>query len=40
MHLRLSDDARHDLHSIKEYLEPRSPKGFERVLSSIFTILD
>ncbi len=40
MHIRFSDDARHDLNNIKEYLQPRSPQGCERVLSSIFTIID
>ena len=37
MHLFLSDDVKADLHSIKEYLEPRSTQGYTRVINAIFT---
>ena len=39
MHARLTDDARADLHAIREYLEPRSPQGLTRMLSAIFTTI-
>lgn len=39
MHLRLSDDAKADLHEIGDYLEPRSPQGLARILSAIFTTM-
>jgi len=39
MHVRLSDDAKADLTEIKDYLEPRSPQGLERILSAIFTTI-
>lgn len=37
MHVRFSDDAQADLRNIKEYLEPLSPQGLERILSAIRT---
>ena len=40
MHLFLSDDAKADLHSIKEYLEPRSEQGYARVINAIFSMFD
>ncbi len=40
MHLRLSDDAKADLHGIKEYIQPRSPQGYTRVITAIFSIFD
>lgn len=39
MHARLSEDAETDLHTIRDYLEPRSPQGLQRVLSAIFTTI-
>ena len=39
MHVRLTDDAIADLVSLKDYLEPRSPQGLERMLSAIFTTM-
>lgn len=40
MHLRLSDDAQADLQGIKDYIQPRSPQGYTRVITSIFSIFD
>ena len=40
MLLRLSDDAKADLNGIKDYLEPRSPQGYTRVITATFTIFD
>lgn len=40
MHLNISDDARADLLGIKDYLQPRSPGGYFRVLTAIFAIFD
>lgn len=37
MHVRFSNRAEADLKEIKEYLEPRSPQGLDRVMSAIFT---
>ncbi len=39
MHARLSADAEADLDAIKDYLEPRSPQGLQRILSAIFTTI-
>ncbi|WP_424992633.1 type II toxin-antitoxin system RelE/ParE family toxin [Oceaniradius stylonematis] len=39
MHARLSEDAETDLYTIRDYLEPRSPQGLQRVLSAIFTTI-
>lgn len=39
MHVRLSDKAEADLKDMKDYLEPRSPQGLDRILSAIFTTL-
>jgi len=39
MHARFTEDAKADLASIEEYLEPRSPQGLQRILSAIFTII-
>lgn len=39
MHARLSEDAATDLHTIRDYLEPRSLQGLQRVLSAIFTTI-
>ncbi|MEM7172458.1 MAG: type II toxin-antitoxin system RelE/ParE family toxin [Pseudomonadota bacterium] len=39
MHARLTEDAEADLDAIKEYLEPRSPQGLQRILSAIFTTI-
>ena len=39
MHVRFSNRAEADLENIREYLEPRSPQGLERVLSAIFTTI-
>ncbi|MEM6413831.1 MAG: type II toxin-antitoxin system RelE/ParE family toxin [Pseudomonadota bacterium] len=40
MHIRLSDDACSDLSSLRDYLQPNSPQGYERVMTAIFTVLD
>lgn len=40
MHLRLSDDAKADLQGIKDYIKPRSPQGYQRVMTAIFTMFD
>lgn len=37
MHVRFTDDALSDLQNIKDYLEPRSPQGFQRVTTAILT---
>ena len=40
MHLRLSDDARNDLQGIRDYLQPRSPQGYMRIITAIFAMFD
>jgi addiction module RelE/StbE family toxin len=40
MHVRFQDTAEADLVAIKRYIEPKSPKGLERVLTAIFTIAE
>ncbi|MBO6538732.1 MAG: type II toxin-antitoxin system RelE/ParE family toxin [Rhizobiaceae bacterium] len=40
MHLRISDDALADLLGIRDYVQPRSPQGYFRVLAAIFAIFD
>ncbi len=40
MHLRISNEAERDLQGIEDYLEPRSPQGYARVITTIFTIFD
>lgn len=40
MHIKLSEDAEADLDAIKEYIEPRSPQGYERVMIAIFTTME
>jgi len=39
MHVRLTEDAQSDLDAIKGYIEPRSPQGFKRIFSAIFSTL-
>ena len=39
MRARLSADARGDLFSIRDYLEPRSPRGLQKVLSAVRTTI-
>lgn len=39
MYARLSADAEADLDHIKDYLQPRSPEGLQRVLSAVFTTI-
>jgi len=40
MHLRLSDDAKADLQGIRDYIQPRSPQGYIRVITAIFAMFD
>jgi plasmid stabilization system protein ParE len=40
MHTRLSEDAIGDLEALKNYVEPRSPRGYVVVLASIFTTME
>lgn len=40
MHLRLSLDALTDLDGLRNYLEPKSPQGYQRILLAIFTGFD
>lgn len=40
MHLRLSDDAKADLRQIRDYLEPRNPQGYSRVIYAVFAAFD
>lgn len=40
MHVRFQDTAEQDLDDIKNYLEPRSPQGLDRILTAIFTVSD
>lgn len=40
MHVRISEDAEADLRSLRNYLEPLSPQGSERVLIAIFAAFD
>lgn len=40
MHLRLSDDAKTDLRAIRDYIQPRSPQGYNRIIIAIFTAFD
>lgn len=37
MHVRFSEDALSDLKNIRDYIEPRSPQGFQRVTAAILT---
>ena len=39
MQVRLAADAEADLDEIRDYLEPRSQQGLERMLSAIFTTI-
>ncbi|WP_162787062.1 type II toxin-antitoxin system RelE/ParE family toxin [Notoacmeibacter marinus] len=40
MHLRLSEDAKSDLGSVRDYLQPRSPQGYTRIITAIFAMFD
>ncbi|MEO1151004.1 MAG: type II toxin-antitoxin system RelE/ParE family toxin [Pseudomonadota bacterium] len=40
MHIRFADDARADIHSIRDYLHPKNPAACERVLITIFATID
>lgn len=40
MHLRLSDEAKADLRAIRDYLEPRSPQGYRRIITAVFSAFD
>lgn len=40
MHIRLSDDAVADLVAIEDFLKPRNSEACQRVLASVFTVLD
>ena len=40
MNLRLSEDAKSDLRSIRDYIEPRNPQGFSRVITAVFMMFD
>jgi len=39
MHIRLTDDAVADLVNLQEYLEPKSPQGYARIVTAIFTTM-
>ncbi|MEM1106847.1 MAG: type II toxin-antitoxin system RelE/ParE family toxin [Pseudomonadota bacterium] len=39
MHVRLTADAKADLDNIRDYLEPRSRQGLDRIISAVFTTL-
>ena len=36
MHVRVSDDAEHDLSSIENYIKPKHEIGYERIVGAIF----
>ena len=40
MHLRLSEDAVADIEGIRDYVEPRSPQGYNRILFAVFAAFD
>ena len=40
MNLRLSDDAEADLEGIRNYIQPRSPQGYIRVITAVFAMFD
>ncbi len=40
MHIKLSEGAEADLLAIKDYIEPRSPQGYQRVMVAIFTTME
>ena len=40
MNLRISDDAQEDLLLLRDYLKPRSPHGYQRILIAIFAAFD
>ncbi len=40
MHLRLSDEAKADLRMVRDYLEPLSPQGYNRIIFAIFAAFD
>jgi toxin ParE1/3/4 len=39
MHVRLTGDAVADLANLKEYLEPKNPQGYARIVTAIFTTM-
>ncbi len=40
MNLRISDDAQEDLRLFRDYLKPRSPRDYQRILIAIFAAFD
>ncbi|TFF27429.1 type II toxin-antitoxin system RelE/ParE family toxin [Jiella endophytica] len=40
MHLRISEDAEADLRFLRDYLNPRSPQAYQRILIAIFAAFD